>query len=572
MQRIATQYPDTNAGKTAFVSSFKGNPSGPFVQSMRLIAILILLLASLNVGNLLYSRAIERSKETAIRAALGAPRWVLLRQMLLESTIICSIGGLVGLLFVGWFLQVSGEVFRARFIADRPFFWMDFSVDAFTIKLCLLFVVLTIFVTGFIPAWKNSGANFNSVLRDGTRGSLSKRAGFLNRALVIGEIFISLTVLLIAGMLIISNYRMTHTPIGADTSNKFIGKILLPNADYNTPEKQALYVKTLQERLENTTGIGGVMIANVLPGDNGSIMPSLAIEGTEYATETSYPKANYIIKSVGALEKFGIDLVEGRYFNNSDRGLDKATIIVTESFAKRQFPNESPLGKRLRLIENANDTFEWLTIVGVVKHTSFGEVLSDQARLGAIFRPYSQAPVVEFHVVMEMKAEIPAVLSSFRSQLASLDPNLPAFRFETYEGRRKRFSGSFTFLSQVFLIFGVVAVFIAATGIYGLTSNTVNQRAQEIGVKRAMGALESRIIKEYLLTGVKQLLWGGVPGLLLGGAIGIAMSKQLGVALSDLMLLPLPLVLIIVGVVLFSTYLPTSRVLNLSPSQALRRE
>jgi len=572
MQRIEKQYPDTNAGKGAFVSHFKGRPQGPFLQSMRLIAVLIIILASLNVGNLLYSRAIQRSKETAIRAALGAPRWVLIRQMVLESTIICSLGGLIGLLFVGWFLQVSGEVFRSRFIADRPFFWLDFSVDAFTVQLCLAFVVLTIFLTGFLPAWKNSGANFNSVLRDGTRGALSKRSNFFNKLLVISEIFVSMTVLLTAGMLIISSYRLTHTPVGADTSNKFIGKIILPQAEYATPEKKALYLKTLSDRLENSTGIGNVMVTTVLPGDPRAPMAMFAIDGKEYTTEAGYPRSNYITQSISSFPKMGIELVAGRYFDNSDRGLDKSTIVVTESFAKRHFANTSAVGKRIRVVENNEAEHQWLTIVGVVKHAAYGGVLSEQSRLGAIYRPYSQEPAVEFHVLMEMKAAVPVVFNTFRSTLASIDPNLPAFRFETYEGRRERFGSNLSFLSQVFLIFGFVAVVIAATGIYGLTSNTVNQKSQEIGVKRAMGAEEKRIVKEFLWTGTKQLLWGGIPGLLVGIGLGVAMSKQMGVAISDLMIIPLPLVFIIVAVVLLSTYLPTSRVLTLSPSQALRRE
>ncbi|SMF27103.1 duplicated orphan permease [Alteromonadaceae bacterium Bs31] len=571
MSRIEQQHPETNSNIGMVAANYKGVPSPAMIYPMQFSAALILILASLNVGNLLFSRAIERSKETAIRAALGAPRWVLVRQMLMESAIICFLGGLIGLFFVGWGLEVAGELFRSRFIADRPPFWWDFSIDFSIIKWCIIFVLFTILVTGGLPAWRNSGDDFNSVLRDGTRGALGKRAGRLSGLLVISEIFVSITVLLAASMLIITSYKLSNAEIGADIENKFIGKVSLPAKLYDTPEKKAQYAMLAQSRLENSTGIGNVMVAFSLPGDGGQAQ-AYAIDGLEYSQDQGYPRVNYIVQSIGSLPKFGIDLIEGRYFNNADRGLDKQTIIVTDSFAKQNFENESAIGKRIRIVSNDNGENEWLTIVGVVSHVAYGNPFGERSKVGAIFRPYAQSPTADLHFILEMKAARSIVVNTFRDKLASIDPGLPAFRFETFAQRRDRFAGGLTFISRTFLIVGIVAVLLAASGIYGVTSNTIQQRTREIGVKRALGALDWRITTEFLRKGFYQFLWGAIPGLAIGCAIGFAMSKQQGIPVTELILIPFPLVLAIAGVVLVSTYLPTQRALEIMPSDALRYE
>jgi ABC-type antimicrobial peptide transport system permease subunit len=173
---------------------------------------------------------------------------------------------------------------------------------------------------------------------------------------------------------------------------------------------------------------------------------------------------------------------------------------------------------------------------------------------------------------MQMKADRAVVFNTLRKKLASIDPDLAAFRFETYAGRRQRNSGGLGFISNLFLLLGVATVLLAASGIYGVTSNTINQRTQEIGVKRALGAVEQRITKEFLIVGLKQLLWGGIPGCLIGGAVGYVLSAQMGIGGIGLLIISLFLVATIACVVLFSTWLPTQRVLKITPSEALRYE
>ena len=573
MQRIEEKYPKTNTGISAYVDTLPMQvveDAIAVVYSMHIVAVLILVLASVNVGNLLLSRAIERGKETAIRMALGAPRSRLIGQMLWESIIICSVGGVIGLLVMAWGLEVTERV-TGNFSFGKQVFWFKFGVDSFTLYLFFSFVFCTILVTGLLPAWRNSGADFNAVLRDGTRGALGKKAGRLNTVLVVSEIFLSVAVLIAAGVMILSSYIEINQDNGADTENVLTAELLLTESEYDTGEKQVEFVEAFQSRLESSAGIEDVMISTALPGVYTST-PAVALEGREYTEERGYLRVNYIIVTAGSLAKLGVELKEGRYFSSVDDGLDKGSVIVTDSFASRHFPNQSSLGKRLRIVELDGDVPNWITIVGVVEHTIQGSATGENGRLPSVFRPFTQSPRSQMTVAMRMKSDTASVVRTLRRTLASIDPELPAYRIESYAEKMTRLSGPSRFISKVFLLFGVAAVVLAASGIYGVMSNTVNQRTQEIGVKRALGAWDQRIIGEFLMMGCRHLLWGGVPGLVAGCALGFAMSNVLGTGSTALLIIAVTMVSIIGSVLMFATYLPTTRALEMEPSQALHYE
>jgi predicted permease len=571
MQRIEQKYPKTNHRVGAFIDSLPKSSAGGginVVYSMQVVAILILILASINVGNLLLSRAVERSKETAIRVALGAPRARLIGQMLWESIIICTVGGIIGLLMVAWGLEITQGITAGFFPGKMPFWWV-FNVDAFTIKLFIAFVLSTILVTGLLPAWKNSGEDFNDALRDGTRGALSKKSGRLNKILVISEILISLIVLICASVMVLSSYQRTHADIGAETQGIVVANVALSDARYELTSKKSEFINTLQSRLENSTGVSDVMISSALPGIF-AYNSDVEIEGKEYNEDKGKYKANSIAVTPETLSKLGIALNQGRYFNSSDKGDDKKLVIVSESFVNQHFSNESALGKRVRFSGKDEQNPSWLTIVGVVKHTRQGD--NARAELPSVFRPYSQDPRVQVTIAMKSTLDKTSVTKILRDTLKSIDSQLPAFKIETYTQSVYRVSASVRFISSVLLIFGIAAVVLAGSGIYGVMSNTISQQTQEIGIKRALGADEKHITKELLITGVKQLLWGGIPGTLLGGALGVAMGTVMGVGTNAIFILSLTTVLIIGSIVLLATYLPTKKALQLEPSEALHHE
>jgi len=575
MQRIASLYPETNKGLSLYVNAFQRGIERDGIEvvySMQIAAILILLLASINVGNLLYSRAIERNKETAIRVALGAPRARLISQMLWESAIICSLGGLIGLLVMAWGLEVTAATV-ATFFTDKPAFWWDFGIDAYTLKIFFGFVLGTILATGLLPAWKNSGADFNAVLRDGTRGALGKKSGRLNRILVISEIFLSMTILIAAATMVVGAYRATFADFGVKSDNLLTARTLLRDIQYQTPEQKIQFVNSLVAQLENSPGIGKVLIASMFPADWGWT-PRIALEGKEYvqAQNNAYPKVNYIMVIPSTLAKLGVELKMGRYLDNSDEGLGKQTVVVTDSFASAHFPGESALGKRLRVIDAVGHADQWLTIVGVVKHTLYGDANNESGRMPTVFRPYSQTPKNDFSIAIEMKTDRPSAVRALRNAVAAIDPELPLFQIEDYATKKKRNGAPIRFISTIFMIFGVAALVLAGTGIYGVMANTISQRTQEIGVKRALGAQDEQITRQFLFTGIKQLLWGGIPGVAAGSAMAFAMAHVIGLATTDLIFIAALMVSIIAGVVIIATYIPTKRALQLEPGDALRYE
>jgi len=575
MKRIENQHPQTNTGVSAHVTSIPGvggADGAPVIYTMHTVAVLILLLASINVGNLLLSRALERGKETAIRVALGAPRSRLISQMLWESTIICTLGGLIGFLVMAWGLEIT-EPIVATFYADPLAFWWDFGIDSYTVTLFLTILISTIFVTGFLPAWRSTGADFNAVLRDGTRGAQGKKAGRLNRLLVISEIFISMTVLISAAVMVQSAYEQSHKDMGANTDNTLVASILLPEASYDTDEKRALFAKTLQSRLENSSVIDKVMLSTALPGHY-SLISKVILEGKEYTKESnnSYPSANYISSMPDSLAKLGVELREGRYFNNGDDGLDKATALVTESFAERHFPQQGALGKRFRLAKQGQGDIQWITIVGVVEHTIQGNRDGDAASMPSIFRPLTQAPQKQLTIAMKLTQNGSIAVQHLRKTLQSIDSELASYRIETYQASNDRITAPIVFISNLTALFALAGVVLAASGIYGVMANTISQRTQEIGIKRALGADEERITREFVFAGVKLLLWGGIPGLLAGGFMGFAMAQMFGTSLPSLISIVIIMVSIVVGTVLVATYLPTKSALRLEPSQALHYE
>ena len=573
MQRISQRYPDTNTGLSAYAASFQLSSIGDgiaIIYSMQTIAFLILVLASVNAANLMLARAIERSKETAIRVALGAPRNRLIGQLLLESVVISLIAGCIAFAILSWGLDITSRTV-ATFSLDKPPYWWNFGVDAYTLSILVSFIVFTVLATGLAPAIKNVNGDFNAVLRDGTRGAESKKTGRLNKLLVIGEIFVSFAMLIPAAIISFATYKATIADYGADTENKLTGQIVLTGTKYETPESRAQFFQTLEANLNNEQEIGSTMIASALPG-NYSARASFAIENREYDARgtNSYPKENYVQVSVGTLEKLGVSLVSGRYFNNGDKGLGKGNVLVTSSFADRHFKNESAVGKRIRLIED--DSYTWLTIVGVVEHTIHGSPTDNRAKQGAFYRPISQDPSQSIRLAFSMNADKKRVEESVKKVLLSIDPDLPIFGIQTYAEAIDRNVAALKLACGIFLVFSFVAVILSSSGIYGVMANTVNAKSLEIGVKRAIGASDERVMKELIMLGVKQLLWGGITGLIVGGAMGFGISQVFGVDILVLAVIAVCLSIVIGAVVMASTYIPAQKALATEPSDMLRDE
>ncbi|WP_045825671.1 ABC transporter permease [Teredinibacter turnerae] len=572
MQRLESTYPKTNTGVGAYAEFIPRSIAGDGIvigYSMQFIALMLLLLAAVNVGNLLLARTIERGKETAVRIALGAPRARLVGQILLESIIVCFIGAGIGLILLSWGLELTEQI-TSSYSVDRPPFWWKFGLDAYTLKLAALFVVITVIVTGLFPIWKSATMDFNAVLRDGTRGSQGKRDGRLNRVLIVGEIFVSLTVLIAAGVMAFVNVKAFRADYGAETEGVLTAEILLPERGYLTAQDKTNFIRRLETLLANSNGIDSVVFSTALPGQYADLEP-IAIDGFEYDSDAGYPETNYVVSTASSLKKLGVTLKNGRYFNSGDQNKNNTTVIVTESFVQKYFPDENIIGRRLRIVDN-KETIEWLTIVGVVAHTIQGSYLSSEGALPTVFRPYSQDP--SDTIIVGIKSELPQAdaVTVLRRSVSSIAPDLPAFNIETYKDKIGRHLRPLEFITGVFMLFGLAGAVLAGSGIYGVLSNSIVQKTQEIGVKRAFGASDNRIYGEFFRQGIKQFLIGGVPAVILGSLMAFGMAQVFPVGLGDIIFIASALIILVFFVVMIATYVPARRALNMEPVDAIRYE
>lgn len=573
MQRLEQRYPKSNSGFSAYtlrVPMSTADGGVAVMYAMHIAALLILILAAVNVGNLLLSRAVERSQETAIRVALGAPRGRLISQLLWESILICGLGGLIGLCLIGWGLEVT-EAVTHKFFVDRAPFWWQFSIDAFTINVFLGFLVFTIFVTGFLPAWKSSNGDFNAVLRDGTRGAVGKKAGRLNRILVISQVFLSTVILLVAAMIIVAADKAATADYGVDTSSTMAGQITLASEKYQDPEQRVDFMKKLKANLSNTTLFNEPIMTSALPGFF-SMRSRIAIEGRDYGQNEAdnYPDVNHIAVMPDSLPALGLHAIKGRNFTQADNvKADKELVIVSESFVEKYLQNEEPIGKQIRILVPNTSQETKATIVGVVKHTIQARP-NHQARFRpTIYQPYAHSPRETMLIATRMEAGLLVTSDALGQALQRIDPELPAFNVETYQETLGRSVSPLKFVSGVFSMFGVASLLLSACGIYGVMSNIVQQRSQEVGVKRALGATEQHIIKEFLWQGARQVILGAIPGLVIGLGLCYAMANALGLGLPELIIVPFALVIILVAVVLVATYVPTKKSVLLEPAEAL---
>ena len=572
MQRLEARYPTANNGIGAYAltpNMISADGGMAVAYTMHIAAVLILILASVNVGNLLLSRAVERSHETAIRVALGAPKGRLISQLLWESIIICSLGGFIGLCMIGWGLEVT-QVITNQFYTDRPPFWWQFGIDAYTLKLFFAFLLATILITGLLPALKSVNGDFNAVLRDGTRGALGKNAGRLNKLLVIGEIFLSITILLVAAVIIIASKKATEANYGANIDNVMVSRVQLPDNQYDTAERKVAFVNTLKASLASAPQFKQLIIASALPGMI-SHRPSIAVEGKEYIQQgkASYPRVNHIAVSAGSLKHLEIGLIAGRYFNHADDQPNTHTVIVTQSFVTQLMNTEQPIGKRVRVINDSTNTLQWATIVGVVEHTIQTRPNRIEASMPSIFQPYSQTPRDSMVIATRINGKITPTANTLRQAVHTIDPQLAIYHVELYNAALARHMAPLAFVSNILGLFGLASFVLAGCGIYGVMSNTIAQRLQEMGVKRALGANEHHIMREFMYSSTKQLLWGLIPGLGIGIALGFAMSTTLNVSPLELLSIACILTVGLAGVVLIATYMPTKRALDMEPSHAL---
>ena len=520
----------------------------------------VLLIACANVANLQLARAAVRQREIAIRAAVGAGRRRIVRQLLTESILLSLIGGALGLLltFVGLRVLISlGPDTLPRL--------NEIAVDSRVLGFTFVVSLITGVVFGLAPAVRSSRVDLNGVLKDSGRstGSGHNRA---RNAFVVVQVALSLVLLIGAGLLARSYNHIQNASPGFNPQNVLSFRMSLPNSKYKGPAVTNFY-KQLTERIKALPGVESVGTSYSLPMSSVAFAwGPITIEGYVPKHSADFIMSNERFVSPGYFPAMGVPLVKGRLFDDRDVKDSQQTVIVNENLAERFWQNLDPIGKRLE----RGDKEPWRTVVGVVRDTK--EFSFDNEPPISIYHPHEQFPIGTMFMVVRASTPTAVLTPAITKELRALDPELPAFEFKTMEQRlsdtlsRRRFS---TFLLGVF---SLVALVLAAIGIYGVMAYSVTQRTQEIGIRMALGAEPGKI----MLMIVRHSLVLVVVGVLLGLAGAFALTRVMSsllfrVSATDTLTFVAP-PLILAAVALLASYFPARRAARVDPTIALRSE
>lgn len=567
-QRLASAYPETNEGLgpliTPYTKNFIGQETENILLVMLAVVLLVLVVACVNVANLLLARTAGRTKELAIRTALGASRSRVLAHLLAEATVLSLLGALGGMAIA----RVGIDLFAGFALETDPPFWFVFALDGPILLFVLAVTVLAAVVSGLIPGLKASGANTNEYLKDASRGSSSLRIGRLSRLLVVGEVTLSVGLLVSAGLMIKGIVRLRTLEYGFDREEVFTARIGLFETDFPDVDSRRVFFRELQEGIGSRPEVASVTITSALPG-LGSGASRFGLLGEAYATEQDYPDARMALITPRFFETFGTDRVRGRAFSLADDPDGEQVAIVNQSFADRYFPGREAIGEQIRL-GKAEDDLPWRTIVGVAPDLYMDGVGNPEPEPEGFYVPLAQADAQFVTIAVRGRGDPMALAAPVREELGALHPDTPLYWVRTMEEALAANLWQVDLFGGLFAIFGLGALFMAAVGLYGVISFSVKQRTQEVGIRMAMGAEGGHVLRLVLRQGTLQVLLGLSLGLALGWFLSRAM--QIGIfgiePWDPTVFAAIALVMLMTG--FFASFVPARRATRVSPVEALR--
>jgi predicted permease len=568
--RLQQQYPEQNTDLGAAVVPLHEQVVGDIRPALLILlgAVgFVLLVACANVANLLLARAAARQKEIALRVALGASRARLVRQFLTESLLLAALGGVVGLLLALW-----GVNLLKAFVPDSISQVKAIAVDVKVLGFTLLVSLFTGFVFGLAPATQASNFNLSETLKEGGRDAISSGRGKrIRSALVVAEVAVSLVLLVGAGLLINSFLRLRSVEPGFRADNLLTMGVVLPAQKYPDHARRAAFYDELLRRVEAVPGVKSAAVTNWIPLVKQGDSTSITVEGRPAPEPGKELIAVTRVVSPDYFKTMGIQLSRGRAFDASqDRADSPGAVVVSETAARRYWPGEDAVGKRLS-IGNPENPDDWLTVVGVANDVRQFQLDADPKP--QMYLTYAQAGFfVPRNLVVSTSVEPLSVAVAVRNAVWGIDRDQPVSNVRTMEDvlsdsiARQRFS------MLLLGIFAAVALLLAAVGLYGVMTYAVAQRTREIGVRMALGAQAGDVLKLVVAHGLKLALAGVALGLVAAFVLTRLMSSLLfGVSPTDPATLA-TISLVLVAVALLASYIPARRATKVDPLIALRYE
>ena len=548
---------------------FVGGSARPMFLAMMAAVTFVLLIACANVANLLLSRSIFRAREIALRMMLGARRWRVVRQLLIETVVLAGVGGVLGLLIA----QGGVRLFDVA-VGDptRPY-WIVFTVDSAISAYVAVVCVLTAIVAGIAPALHVSRDNVADAVREGARGTIgSTRTRWFSGAMVVAQLALTMVLLTGAGLVARSLYKLQGAELGYDRTRVVVVRLQLPTPKYGDAETRRAFFNRLEPRLASIAGVEGVAVTNAVPPLKNEER-RIEIEGHP---ETEQPPLVAFVRiGSGFFDVLDRRLLRGHAFAAADATAGSEGVIINERLARQFFPNADPMGQRLRFIQRLPDgtttPTPWRTIVGIapaIRHNAVGDLAPE----AVVYAPAAYEPPAFTYVLLRTSLTAGSLFGEVRGAVRDIDSDQPVLTVQSIDSLLRERQWQYTAFGGAFAIFALVALALSAVGLYAVMAYSVAQRAPEIGVRMAVGARTPQVLWLFLRRGLVQV---GV-----GLAIGLAGAYALSGVLRALLVQMTPgdpttfagVTAVLVGVALTACLLPARRASRIDPLVALRQE
>jgi putative ABC transport system permease protein len=571
--RLAAEFPETNEDLGFNVAGFTEmeEETSTILFTMLAAVGLILLVACTNVANLLLARTATRTRDIAIRTAMGAGRGRLIGQLIAEAGVLAAAGAVLGAAGA-W---VAMRWFREAIASTEPPFWFVFTVDGPILLFIALIATVAAILSGVIPGIKATGGNVQTLLQDDSRGSTSLRIGRLSRALVVGEIALSLGLLVVAGLMARGILERRNLELPFPAATVFTARFGLFESEYPTAEDRQVFYDDLLRELRSDPAIAAATLTNSLPG-TGAANTRVALQGQAYAEDRDQPETRLAYVAPGFFETFQASPSRGRVIDDRDTPGSLPVAVVNESFASELFPDEDPVGRQIRLAAGPDEEEPWRTVIGVVPDLAMEGVQldpSDSSR--GVYVPLTQEDARFLSIAARPRTAGAAPMSltrNVRGAVQRLSPDTPLYWVWTLQESIDRDLWVVDVFGGIMITFGFIALVMAVAGLYGVTAFAVGRRTHEVGIRMAMGAAAGDILRLVLRQGALQIA--------IGLTLGLGLAVALATALQQILFRvePLdPLVYAAITALLTSTALaasaiPAARASRVDPARALRRD
>jgi putative ABC transport system permease protein len=569
-RNLEKQYPDTNTGFGAAARPLLAEMTGEVKTSLLVIFAAVgcvLLIGCANVANLLLARAASRRREIAVRTALGASGWRVVRQLLTESLLLGLVGGAAGVLVASF----GTDLLLKLTPTDIPRLG-EAAMDARVLLFTLGVSVLTGLLMGVVPAWQTLKLDVHGVLKDGGRGTVGGLKKSARGAFVVAEVALAMVLLVAAGLLLQSFARLIRTDAGFHTERLLTLRLTLPDGIYRTNEQRVNFNDRLLAAIGGLPGVSSFSTVTPLPLSRNNFTVGFNVEGRPNAKGVPYPyESGMRLVSPGYFRTLGVTLKEGRDFTARDTAESPQVVLINEALARKHFPGENPLGKRINPSVSVGGEPAMREIIGVVADTR-GQSLGQEAR-PEVYASVAQLPAFgSLYLAVRTEADPQGIIGMLREKITELDRNVPIYDVRTLEEYVSASVARPRFNTLLIGLFAGVALLLTAVGLYGVVAYSVAERTQEIGIRMALGADKRDVLGLVIRQGMGLVLVGAAIGLAGAFALTRLMASLLyGVRATD----PLTfagVALVVLLVTLAACYIPARRAARIDPMVALRYE